>query len=125
MSGQSGARRELGRRGEDLAAKRLQAEGYRILARNYRCVAGEVDLVAEDGDWLVFVEVRTRHGDRWGTPEESVTKAKQARLIQVAENYVAEQEAWDMAWRIDVVAVDLDSRGHVRRLEVLRNVVSR
>jgi len=119
-----GARRALGRRGEDLAAQRLEAEGYRIVARNYRCAAGEVDLVACEGDCLVFVEVRTRHGDQWGTPEESVTRAKQARLVAVAENYLADHEAWHVDWRIDVVAVDVDSRGAVRRLDILRNAVS-
>jgi putative endonuclease len=117
-------RRELGRRGEELAARRLEAEGYRILARNYRCPAGEVDLVAEDGECLVFVEVRTRHGDLWGTPEESVTRPKQARLVEVAQSYLAEREAWDVDWRVDVVAIDLDAHGLVRRLEIVRNAVS-
>ena len=118
------ARQRLGRRGEEMAARRLQAEGYRILARNYRCHFGEVDLVAEEGDCLVFVEVRTRRGDEWGTPEESVTKAKQARLLKVAQSYLDEHEAWDVDWRIDVVAVDIDARGGVRRLDVVRNAVS-
>lgn len=116
-------RRDLGRRGEALAARRLAEAGYRILARNYRCSSGEVDLVAQDGDCLVFVEVRTRHGDLWGTPEESVTKAKQARLVKVAQSYLAEHEAWDVDWRIDVVAVDIDPRGLVRRLSIVRNAV--
>lgn len=117
------ARQLLGRRGEELAADRLRADGYEILARNYRCRAGEVDLVARDGEWLVFVEVRTRHGDAWGSPEESVTEAKQARLVKVAETYLAERESWDVDWRIDVVAVELDAGGAVRRLTVVRNAV--
>ncbi len=124
MSTAGGARQRLGRRGEELAAQRLQAEGYRLLARNYRCPAGEVDLVAQDGECLVFVEVRTRRGDRWGTPEESVTRDKQARLVLVAEHYLAEHEAWDVDWRIDLVAVDMDGRGRLRRLELVRDAVS-
>lgn len=117
-------RQSLGRQGEEVAARRLVAEGYRILARNYRCPAGEVDLVAQDGECLVFVEVRTRRGDLWGTPEESVTRAKQARLVAVAQAYLAAHEAWDADWRVDVVAIDVDPRGQVRRLEIVRNAVS-
>lgn len=124
MSGAGGARQRLGRRGEELAARRLLAEGYRLLQRNYRCAAGEVDMVAQDGECLVFVEVRTRRGDSWGTPEESVTRAKQLRLVQVAEHYLAEHEAWDADWRIDVVAVDMDGRGRLRRLDIVRDAVS-
>lgn len=115
----------LGRRGEEMAAAHLEGAGYRIVARNYRCPLGEVDLVAKEGGCLVFVEVRTRRGDLWGTPEESVTRAKQARLVRVAEYYLAAHEAGDADWRIDVVAVDVDARGHVRRLEVIRDAVSR
>jgi len=107
-----------------VAAAHLEAAGYRLVGRNYRCPLGEVDLVAEEGDCLVFVEVRTRRGDLWGTPEESVTRAKQARLVRVAEHYLAEHEAGDVDWRIDVVAVDVDARGLVRRVEILRDAVS-
>ncbi len=117
-------RQRLGRWGEDLAARQLASEGYRILGRNYRCQAGEVDLVAQDGDCLVFVEVRTRRGDQWGTPEESVTRRKQVRLIAVAEHYMAEQELSDMDWRIDVVAVEVSADGRVRRVDIVRNAVS-
>lgn len=124
-AGQGNPRQRLGRLGEELAARRLESEGYRIVARNYRCSAGEVDLVAQDGDCLVFVEVRTRRGEAWGTPEESVTKKKQARLVAVAESYLAEQEAWDVDWRIDVVAVVVSARGSVRRFDIVRNAVSR
>jgi putative endonuclease len=114
----------LGRRGEALAAAHLEAAGYRILARNYRCPSGEVDLVADDGGCLVFVEVRTRRGNLWGTPEQSVTRAKQARLVRVAEQYLADHEAGDADWRIDVVALDVDARGRVRRIEIVRDAVS-
>lgn len=114
----------LGRRGEAIAAAHLEAAGYRIVARNYRCPVGEVDLVAEDAGCLVFVEVRTRRGDLWGTPEESVTPGKQARLARVAEHYLSEHEANDIDWRIDVVAVEVDGQGRVRRVEVVRDAVS-
>ena len=118
------ARQGLGRRGEQLAARYLEARGYRIVARNYHCSLGEVDLVALDGDCLVFVEVRTRRGDDWGTPEESVSAVKQRKLVQVAEHYLAEHNVLDSDWRIDFVAVDLDVRGRLRRLEVVRDVMA-
>ena len=122
--GRPSALQSVGRGGEAVAARLLEAEGYRILARNYRCPAGEVDLVAQEGDCLVFVEVRTRNGDLYGTPEESVTARKQARLVQVAGAYLAEQEDWEGDWRIDVVAIDMAPGGRVRRLEIIRNAVS-
>ncbi|MGB6837955.1 MAG: YraN family protein, partial [Dehalococcoidia bacterium] len=70
------ARRRLGDFGERVAAAHLEAKGYRILARNYRCREGEIDLVAQQGDVLVFVEVRARRGEGAGTAAESVTQVK-------------------------------------------------
>jgi putative endonuclease len=116
-------RRRLGQRGEDLAARHLAARGYEIVTRNWRCEAGELDLVARDGDALVFVEVRTRRGEALGTPEESVTPAKQARLIVLAEAYVQAHD-WLGDWRIDVVAVEMDRRGRLLRVEQYENAVT-
>jgi putative endonuclease len=119
----SGARRGLGTMGEELAARHLAAAGYDILARNWRCAGGELDLVARQGDGLVLVEVRTRRGDALGSPEESLTRAKQARLIALAEAYVQATD-WPGAWRIDVVAVELDWSGRLRRVEHYENAVT-
>lgn len=83
-------RRDLGAFGERVAAAHLEAKGYRIRARNFRCREGEIDIVAEDGETLVFVEVRTRRGNALGTPAESVTVAKQRRLLTVARAYLQE-----------------------------------
>lgn len=116
-------RRGLGRHGEDLAAEHLLARGYEILERNWRCTAGELDLVARDGDCLAFVEVRTRRGQDMGSPEESITPAKQARLVTLAETYVADRE-WPGSWRIDVVAVEMDGRGRLQRLDHYENAVT-
>jgi putative endonuclease len=69
------------------------------------------------------VEVRTRRGTRFGTPEESITAAKQARMIDVALTYLAEHEVGDVDWRLDLVAVELDRSGHLVRVEVLENAV--
>ena len=74
------------------------------VASNWRCSAGEVDLIVRDGDCLVFVEVRTRRGQTYGTPEESITPRKLAHMIAAAETYVYEQD-WKGNWRLDVVAI--------------------
>jgi putative endonuclease len=112
----------LGRAGEELAAQALVGDGYTILARNWRCSAGEIDIVAQDGDTLVVAEVRTRRGDAFGTPEESLTLRKQAKLAELGQTYVQEA-GWDGPWRIDLVAVQLDFRGQLARLEVIRDAV--
>ena len=113
----------LGRRGEELAARELCRREYEIVARNWRCPAGEVDIVARHGETWVFVEVRTRRGQDFGTPEESITSAKQARMIAVAEHYLAAHELGEVDWRLDLVAVEMDGAGALTRLEVLENAV--
>jgi len=116
-------RRKLGRRGEEIAAAHLAQQGYLILGRNWRCPAGELDIVARDGETLAFVEVRTRRGDRYGSPEESLTPAKQAKLVELAQTYLQELGATDQSWRIDVVAVEMDERGNLKRINLIRNAV--
>ena len=126
MDSSTGSRdykRRLGRRGEEIAVAYLRRQGYRILARNWRCAAGELDIVAREGETLAFVEVRTRRGDRFGTPEESITPAKQAKLVELAQTYLQENGLTDQNWRIDVVAVEIDRRGRVKRLNLIRNAV--
>lgn len=115
-------RRSLGSRGEALVADRLVAAGWRIRALNWRCRLGEIDIVAQDGDCLVLVEVRTRRGERFGAPEESVGRAKQERLARLAAAYV-QAEDWQGPWRIDVVAVTLQPDGSVSRMAHYANAV--
>ncbi|MGD8623052.1 MAG: YraN family protein [Anaerolineae bacterium] len=116
-------RQGLGRWGEGLAARHLAAKGYEILARNWRCQTGEIDLVARDGQALAIVEVRTRRGRSLGSPEESITPAKQARLAELAEAYVL-AEAWPGPWRIDVVAIEADARGRLLRIDHYENAIT-
>jgi len=116
-------KRSLGRRGEKIAVAHLQDQGYSILDRNWRCSAGELDIVAREGETLTFVEVRTRRGNRFGSAEESITPAKQAKLVELAQTYLQEHSLSDQAWRIDVVAVEMDRRGEVKRLNLIRNAV--
>lgn len=112
----------LGRWGEDLAGRFLHDAGFQILETNYRCARGEVDIVAQDGDDVVFVEVRTRRGSEFGTPEESVTAAKAQRLIATAEHYLQEKSG-ETSWRIDLVSIRLDRSGRLEDINHLRHAV--
>ena len=118
------ARHAFGQRGEDLAVGHLRRLGYVILERNYRCARGEVDIIAQDGGRLAFVEVRARRGAAFGTPEESVTPTKQARLATVARNYLQEKGYTDVDWGIDVVALHFTTWGKLRHIQVIRNAVT-
>jgi putative endonuclease len=98
-------------------------KGYTLLAHNWRSGAmGEIDLVAQDGNCLVVVEVRTRRGESYGTPEESVTPRKQARLIALAEAYAA-QTGWAGPLRIDIVAIHLAPNGRLLSVNHLQDAV--
>jgi len=98
-------RRQLGDAGEEAAAELLRKGGYRIVARNYRCRRGEVDLIAERGELLVFVEVRTRATAAFGAPEETVGFRKRRRVVAAARDYLARRRGSERGARFDVVAV--------------------
>ena len=98
-------RQELGRLGEALAGDRLQSAGLRVVARNWRCREGEIDLVAAGPGLLVFCEVKTRRGNGYGSPAAAVTSAKQARLRRLAAAYLATIPTPPCRVRFDVVAV--------------------
>lgn len=115
-------RRQLGRWGESIAAQHLADKGYQIVRRNWRCRQGEIDLVAQAGDTLVFVEVKTRRGRKMGTPEEGLTPHKSQQLLALGQIYVATEEL-DVDWRIDLVAVELDKSGKLLRCEHIPNAV--
>ncbi len=120
----SSDRKQLGHWGEEAAVRQLAAAGHEIVERNYRCSEGEMDLIARQEDVWVFVEVKTRRGDAYGRPEDAVTPAKAARLLRVAESYLQERGLADVAWRVDVIAVELDSGGKLLRIEQIENAVS-
>ena len=98
-----------GRRGEDLAHRFLRRQGFTIVARNYRLAAGdaEADLIAWEGDRLVFVEVKSRMTDEYGPPERAVGEEKQAHLVRVAREYVRKTQTPWQSVRLDVVTVIL------------------
>jgi ribonuclease HII len=114
---------QVGRQGEQLAAAHLEELGWVVCEMNYRCAAGEMDIIALDGRCLAFVEVRTRRGRSHGLPVESITSAKKKRLIEVAETYLQEHSSQPLDWRIDVVSILMSGGGRVQQMELLRNAV--
>jgi Holliday junction resolvase-like predicted endonuclease len=125
----------LGRRGEALAAEALQQRGFTIVTQNWHCPEGEADLIAQRaGEWY-FIEVRTRRGTGrsgaggYGSPEESLTPRKFARMEAVARRYLSEQgadeaqnaaqnAAQDVTWHLSFVAVAIDGAGRLERITV-------
>lgn len=106
-----GRRQEIGRYGEDVAARYLVERGITVLARNWRCRLGELDIVARDGDFLVICEVKTRSGTGYGSPLEAVTPVKLARLHRLAAAFLAESGLRVPRVRIDCVGVLRSPRG--------------
>ncbi len=100
-------RGKLGRKGEAIAARFLEAQGYAIMARNYRCPVGEIDLIATAGQYLVFVEVKTRSGSEVLHPSQSVTARKQAKVRQVGAFFCSQHPQYPLQPRFDVIAVEL------------------
>jgi putative endonuclease len=116
-------RQEVGKLGEKTAQKFLKKRGYRIRELGFRCPRGEIDIIAQHKDYLVFVEVRTKTSLEFGPPEESLTRAKRKHLIASALTYASTHENLPSLWRIDVVAVELDDRGRTKRIELIENAI--
>jgi len=104
--------REAGAQAERAAEAFLAARGWKILERNFRTRFGEIDLVAQDGETVVFVEVRSRSSDAYGTPQETVTAAKRRRIIRTAQAY-AQNRRLDAPLRFDVVALSPAGTLHI------------
>jgi putative endonuclease len=115
------AKDEVGRHGERVVARQLEAQGWELLARNWRCEHGELDIVAVEGDCLVAVEVKTRRSAAFGSPQEAVTAAKLARLRRLTGAWLGSQGRHFGAVRIDVCAVTLPRSG-AAVIEHLRGV---
>lgn len=116
-------RREVGILGEQIARDFLGKNGYLILETNYRCTEGEIDIVARQGECLVFVEVKARRGLEFGSPEESITPAKMKKLRKASARYLQDHENHHDSWRIDVVAIEMDRKGRATRIEIVENAV--
>jgi putative endonuclease len=117
-------RQKLGKFGEDKAAVYLQKHGYRIVARNFKARYGEIDIICTKDNTLIFVEVKTRIGDRFGAPEESVTPRKLREVIRTAQYFKLKYPGYPDAMRIDVIAIKLDESGEIASFNHLINVTS-
>lgn len=118
--------KKLGNLGEDIAAKYLEGKGYKIVERNCRNKWGEIDLVADKKRELVFVEVKTRSGEQFGTPEDSLNKNKIQRLIRNAQAYMARRDGIvpPRHYRIDAVCIVLDEKNQTQRIEHYENITN-
>ena len=116
-------RQEVGKLGEKAAQKFLKKRGYRIRETGFRCPRGEIDIIAQRKDYLVFVEVRTKSNLDFGTPEESITQAKKKKLVALALIYTSTHQNLPPLWRIDVVAIELDDKGRPKRIELIENAI--
>jgi len=99
-------RQAFGREGEELACRELERRGYRVLARRYRTRAGELDIVAADGECLVFIEVKARRDGSFGDPEEAVTLQKQHKMTWMATDYLSRTGLTNVPCRFDVVGIN-------------------
>lgn len=121
----------IGNRGEDIACRYLQKQGYEILEKNYRIRGGEIDIVARDKEYLVFVEVKTRYSHEFGLPKDAMTPWKIKYLLKTARFYLQKIDWGDGPYRLDFVSVDFacpDSRGTDDRqnpqIELIKNITS-
>ena len=107
--------------GESLAERHLKARGYRILAQNYRARRGEIDLIARDGEFIVFVEVKTRRSLKFGLPQAAVTLQKQRQISKVALAYLQSRNLLDAPCRFDVIAIHLSPQLELLKLEQIES----
>jgi putative endonuclease len=107
----------LGTWGEDLAIRILKERGYKFIQRNYSLREGEIDLVMQDGETIVFVEVKTRTSNAFGSPEDSLSFKKFKRIETAARTYLQEHKQEEVDWRIDLVAIECTPKLVVERLD--------
>ncbi|MFH1941200.1 MAG: YraN family protein [bacterium] len=118
MKGKDRYRQNVGKRGEDEAVRYLKSKDYGIVERNFRAERGEIDIIAKDGDTLVFVEVKTKAHEGFGEPEDWVDRRKQEQIGKVAMRYLQDKNLCGVDCRFDVVSVILkDGMKEIRHLE--------
>ena len=116
--------KQSGNYGEDLACKFLQKQGYKILERNYFIRGGEIDIVAKEGEYLVFVEVKTRYSHEYGLPSESITPWKIKALLKTAAFYCMKVNWGDKGYRIDLVSIDFAEEKNNPEIELLKDITA-
>ncbi len=117
----NGQKLNTGKLGEDIAENYLKKKGYKIIARNYRNKYGEIDLVVQDKSSLVFVEVRTRRNERFGSPEESINSKKKRKMFKNTKAYIAFHN-FKEKYRMDVICVVLSRDRKIKRINHYQNI---
>lgn len=107
--------------GEALAVAHFKARGCKILAQNYRVGRGEIDLIVKDGQFIVFVEVKTRRSLKFGLPQEAVTRQKQKQISKIALGYLQAKNLWDAPCRFDVIGIHLSYQSELLNLEHIKS----
>jgi len=115
-------KKNIGKKGEDIAEKYLKSCGYQILEKNFYTRFGEIDLIAKENTEIVFVEVKTRKNKKHGEPQEAVNFFKQKNLIRTARQYLQKQKSEEQDWRIDVIAILLQKQDN--QIEHIKNAVT-
>ena len=113
--------KDIGDYGESLAESYLVSIGFIILASKFRCKIGEIDLICRDGNYIVFVEVKSRYSSRFGTPADSVTYKKQTKIFKAAQFYIMKYMLHNNNFRFDVVEVLLNSSDNKFDISLIKN----
>lgn len=113
--------KDVGNYGEDIAVKYLIKSNYTIVTRNFRCKSGEIDIIAQDEDYLCFIEVKTRYATEFGMPAEAVNRRKQYKIQKIAEFYIYEKNCYDFSLRFDVVEVVLNIINNDYNVKLIKN----
>lgn len=111
----------IGKFGEDIASKYLEAKGYKIKERNYRTFLGEIDIVCEYKGNIIFVEVKTRRSNKFGYPEEAVNFIKQQKIIKNALCYLSKYHLWKKNCCFDVISISISNHKDIKRIKHIRN----
>ncbi len=111
----------IGKFGEDVASKYLEAKGYKIKERNYRTFLGEIDIVCEYKGNIIFVEVKTRRSNKFGYPEEAVNFIKQQKIIKNALCYLSKYHLWKKNCCFDVISISISNHKDIKRIKHIRN----
>lgn len=111
-----------GKNGEDLACEYLKKQGYAVIERNFRIKGGEIDIIAKDGQYLIFVEVKTRYSHEYGLPVESITLRKIQYLLRTARYYIFETGWGNDPFRLDFVSVDFADNPDIPEISLIKNI---
>jgi len=113
--------KDTGNLGEEISESFLIESGYTILDKNFRCKIGEIDIIAKDGEYICFVEVKIRYGDLFGRPCEAVTYSKQQKINKVAQMYIMKKKLLNFFFRFDVIEVILNKDDDSCSIKLIKN----